>query len=128
MPSPLTLRQRHWPLSIAKYTCEATVMEQGQSAFWSLIRTPDEVSVVCETAYVPDGAEAVNSGWLAFEVLGPLDFALTGIMASLTAPLAEARISVFALSTFDTDFLLIREGEAERACDVWSQSGFDIVR
>ncbi|WP_245593399.1 ACT domain-containing protein [Azospirillum halopraeferens] len=80
----------------------------------AVIRTADEVSVVCADARVPDGVQA-ERGWRAFKVEGPLDFALTGILARLTAPLAEAAIPVFALSTYDTDYLLVRADKADHA-------------
>lgn len=82
--------------------------------FVSITRTADELSVVCPEELAPAGAK-VQPGWRAFKVQGPLDFALTGIIASLTAPLAEAKVSVFTVATFDTDYLLVREGDLEAA-------------
>lgn len=76
-------------------------------AFFSATRTRDELSVVCEEAAVPDGVKA-EKGWAALRVHGPIPFGTTGVLSSLTAPLAEAGISVFALSTFDTDHLLVK--------------------
>jgi hypothetical protein len=75
--------------------------------FFSLTRTSEELSLVCEERDVPAGART-ETGFRAFRVAGTLDFALTGVLASLTAPLAAAQVSVFALSTFDTDYLLVR--------------------
>jgi hypothetical protein len=80
----------------------------------SVTRTADELSVVCPEHRVPDGVRA-ERGWRAFKVDGPLDFALTGILAGLAVPLAEAGIPIFALSTFDTDYLLVRTSDVERA-------------
>lgn len=76
--------------------------------FASFTRAPDETSIVCRAAVVPEGVR-VEAGWRALRVAGPLDFALTGILASLLVPLAAARVPVFALSTFDTDYLLVRD-------------------
>jgi len=74
--------------------------------WWSVTRTDDELSVVCPEAQVP--ADVIsNRGWKCLR-LGPLDLALTGILASLLEPLAAARISVFSVSTFDTDYLLVK--------------------
>jgi len=73
---------------------------------WSATRTPAELSLVLPERDVPPGARA-EPGWRALEVEGPLDFALTGILARLTAPLAAARVSVFALATYDTDYVLV---------------------
>jgi len=75
---------------------------------FSLTRTGDEISLVCATDYAPP-ALVVEEGWRALMVQGPLDFSLVGILAKLSSALAEAQISVFALSTFDTDVLLVKQ-------------------
>lgn len=75
---------------------------------WFLSRTQAEITLVCPEACLPEGALAVESGWRALMVEGPLDFALTGVLASLTGALAGAGIPVFAVSTFDTDYLLVK--------------------
>ena len=81
---------------------------------WSVTRTADELSVVLsEAARLPDWQ--AETGWRAFRVDGTLDFGLTGIMASLATPLAGASVSLFALSTWDTDYILVREGDLEKA-------------
>ena len=86
-------------------------------ALVSVTRTPTELSIVCETALVPAEIQA-ERGYGCLRVLGPLSFAQTGILASLADPLARANISIFALSTYDTDYLLVHEREldAARAC------------
>ena len=89
----------------------------AKGEFLSVTRTADELSIVCEDALAPAGAK-VERGWRAFKVMGPLDFSLTGIIASLTAPLAEAKISVFTVATFDTDYLLVKEADLEGAVTV----------
>lgn len=80
----------------------------------SLSWTPDEVSLICPADRVPEGA-TVETPWRCFRVVGPLDLALTGVLASLVGPLAEARVNIVAFSTFDTDYLLVpavRVGQA----------------
>jgi uncharacterized protein len=80
----------------------------------SVTWTPDEVSIMCPTAHAPDGA-SVETPWRCFRVAGPVNLALTGILASIVSPLADARVNIFAFSTFDTDYLLVpsvRLGEA----------------
>ncbi len=79
-----------------------------------LSRTAGELSIVCPAALVPPGVRA-EAPWQAIAVRGPLDFALTGVLASLAVPLADAGISLFAVSTFDTDYLLVRSTDASRA-------------
>jgi uncharacterized protein len=82
--------------------------------FWSITRSDTELSVVCRESDVPSEASA-ERGWCALEVAGPLDFSLTGVVASLVTPLADAEIPIFVLSTFETDYLLVRERDLERA-------------
>jgi hypothetical protein len=77
--------------------------------FWSITRTPRELSVVCSEDDLPPSVEEnVERDWRAFEVVGPLPFSLTGVVSSLTAPLAAAGIPVFVVSTYDTDYLLVK--------------------
>jgi hypothetical protein len=73
----------------------------------AVVRTAAELSVVCPDASVPDGVRA-ERGWRALTVVGPLDLALTGVLAALAVPLARAGVAVFAIATFDTDYLLVR--------------------
>jgi hypothetical protein len=72
----------------------------------SVTWTPDEVSIMCPAAQAPEGA-SVETPWRCFRVSGPIDLALTGILASIISPLADARVNIFAFSTFDTDYLLV---------------------
>ena len=88
----------------------------------SITYTADELSLVCSQVVVPCGVQYEGS-WKAIKVQGPLDFSLTGILVALAAPLAAARISIFALSTFDTDYLLLREEHVERAKHILHQNG-----
>jgi hypothetical protein len=72
----------------------------------SVTWTPDETSVICRADRVPAGAVS-ETGWRCFQVAGPLDLALTGILASIAGPLAQARVNIFAFSTYDTDYVLV---------------------
>lgn len=78
------------------------------SQLFSVTRTPDELSVVCPEEHVPPGTTS-EKGWRALEVEGALDFSLIGVLASLTVPLAEGGVGVFAISTYRTDYLLVKE-------------------
>ncbi len=93
--------------------------------FACVVRTGEELSVVCAATSVPEGVK-VEPGWRALAVEGPLDVSLTGIMAGLTDPLAKASIPIFALSTFDTDYLLVPERHLRRAVDVLRASGYEV--
>src|SRR5689334_17000561 len=77
------------------------------SSFFSITRTADELSIVAPESAVPAGVRS-ETGWRALKLHGPFDFALTGVLSSVLAPLADAKISIFAVSTFDTDYVLVR--------------------
>src|SRR6056297_1023302 len=85
-----------------------------QEPFFALLRSPDELSVCCASRFEVAGS-AAEPGWVRLMVEGPLDFALTGILASLTAPLADAGVPVFAISSFDTDYVLVKRAHLEPA-------------
>ena len=96
------------------------------SSIFSVTATATETSVVCAARSVP--AKSVHQRpFTAFEVEGPLDFALTGVLVELLTPLAAAEISVFTLSTFDTDWILVPAGEADRAVEEWRRSGHEVT-
>src|SRR5450631_445745 len=80
----------------------------------SVTRTPDELSIVCPSAGVPHGVKC-EDGWRAFTVEGKLEFSAIGVLAAILNPLAEAGISIFSISTFDTDYVLVRSGVLEKA-------------
>lgn len=100
--------------------------DPGSGAFFSVTRTAEETSVVCADADAPDGAR-IEGPFAALRVAGTLDFALTGILVSLTAPLAEAGVSAFALSTFDTDYLLVPRGSLGEARAALAAAGCQVV-
>lgn len=91
----------------------------------SVTRTPSELSIVCAAGRVPAGVTAVRD-WRALVVAGPLDFSEIGVLASLTGPLAGVGVSVFALSTYDTDYLLVREAALEEAVAALHEAGHAI--
>jgi uncharacterized protein len=90
--------------------------------FRSVTRTDHEVSVVCRDHDVPEG-ESVDRGWTVLEVMGPFDFSLTGVIASLVTPLAEAEMPIFLISTFESDYVLVRSTDLARAADVLEEAG-----
>ena len=95
------------------------------SSIFSVTATATETSVVCAARSVPTKAVAQRP-FTAFEVEGPLDLALTGILSALLAPLAEDGISVFTVSTFDTDWILVGTDAADRAEEAWRRSGHSV--
>jgi uncharacterized protein len=93
--------------------------------FWSATRTDSELSLVCREDDVPRDASA-ERGWCALELAGPLDFSLTGVVAALVTPLAEADVPIFILSTFETDYLLVRERDLHRSVEALTAAGHDV--
>lgn len=93
-----------------------------REGFHSLTRTPDELSIVCLERNLPVRQNA-QRGWRLLRVKGPLEFSLTGILASLTAPLAAAGISIFSISTYDTDYLLVKATTVSRALTALRAAG-----
>ena len=91
----------------------------------SITRTPDELSVVCPAAHVPDDIRAERD-WRGWRVAGTLDFAMVGVLASIAAPLAAAGISIFVVSTFDTDYLLVRQDRMTAATNALRLAGIDV--
>ena len=80
---------------------------------------------MCKQSDVPEGVKC-EKGWRCLKVEGPLDFGLTGILASLAQPLAEAKISIFAISTFDTDYILVKDENFKAAVLALSSAGHEI--
>ena len=95
-----------------------------EKSLLSVTYTADELSIVCASGNVPDDVQCERN-WRAMKVQGPLDFALTGILASLAGPLASASIAIFALSTFDTDYILLQEDALQKAVSVLQQHGHE---
>jgi hypothetical protein len=93
--------------------------------FVSITATDEELSIVCGSGTVPREAQGEH-GWKALKVAGPLDFSLTGILAAIAAPLAAAEVSIFAVSTFDTDYVLVREGQLGTAVAVLREAGMEV--
>ena len=94
--------------------------------FLAVVRTPRELSIVCRNDAVPVTHTEVQRGFRALAVVGTLDFALTGIVASLAAPLAAAGISIFGISTYDTDHILVREDRLADAKTVLAAAGHTV--
>jgi len=91
--------------------------------FFSITRTAEELSVVCPQETVPSEV-CCEKDWRCLKVAGPLDFSLTGILASLAAPLAAAGIPMFAVSTYNTDYIMVKTKDVSRAVAMLLQAGY----
>ena len=117
-----------WILSSADST---TASSSGN--FLSITRTSEELSLVCPETIVPASFEInddqkVERGWVYFKVCGPLQFEWTGILAGLSSALAAADISIFAISTYDTDYILVKENVGEKAASVLEELGHTVKK
>jgi hypothetical protein len=114
--------------AISRLASDAPIPQWAtQGPFFSVTRTGDELSVVTELSRVPVGVQS-QPGWRVLKVHGPFVLSEIGVLASLAAPLAEARISLFAVSTFDTDYLLVASETLPAAIAALERAGHTIYR
>ena len=115
-------------LAVCRFASDARIPAWAlEGGFFCVVRTRDELSIVCSEDVctadrMPDGAPT-ERGWLAMKLEGPFPFSMTGVLASFLQPLAEARIPIFAISTFDTDYVLIKRDNLEQAVVVLGAAG-----
>ena len=122
-----TLEQFPEKLAVVRLGPGAEVPAWAESSsLFSVTATATETSVVCAMRSVPKKAKQAGP-FIAFAVQGPLDFALTGVLSDLLRPLAAAQISVFTVSTFDTDWVLVPVNDASLAAEEWRRSGHEVV-
>lgn len=114
-------------VAICRLGTDAPVPEWALTGrFFSVTRAPDELSIVCPQVNVPDGTTC-NQGWRGLKVEGPFDFSAIGIIASLAEPLARAGISIFVISTYNTDYLLVQAVNLEKTVEVLSELGHTVL-
>jgi len=131
----MTIASRHLELSllperfaISRLASNAPLPDWvAQDAFYSVTRTSDELSIVAKESSVPAGTLSEN-GWRVLKVQGPFVLSEVGVLASLAAPLAAARVSMFVVSTFDTDYLLVTQEQLASAITALDRAGHSIHR
>ncbi len=114
-------------LMVCRLAPDAPIPDWAAGTFTALTRTPDELSIVCAAAPLPDGVP-VEGPFTALKVRGPLDFSMTGIVAELARTLADAAIPVFVISTFDTDYILVPRDRADATADALRAAGHAVTR
>ncbi len=95
--------------------------------FVFLSKTEDELSLVCESTYVPTDAIAWEAGWKGLKIVGMLDFGMIGVIAKISNLLAAAEISIFVVSTYNTDYILLKATHIEKAIQLLEQEGYKIL-
>ena len=91
-------------------------------------KTDEELSVVCSTALIPKNAIERDNGWKAFRIQGVLDFSLIGILSAISTLLADNKVGIFVVSTYNTDYILMKEENFERAIKILEENGYVIKR
>ena len=123
-PSKLVLSVLEETFSIHRLAPDASLPEAvSECDFYSLSKTTDELSLVCPE-HLAVKSEKSNPDWKCLKVAGPLDFELTGILAGITEVLAKEKLSVFAISTFDTDYILIKKHGLTAAISALQRVGY----
>lgn len=127
MSSPLALENLSIELAVVRLPAGSGLpwWAAREGAFLCLTRTPEETSVVCEERLVPSEVQA-ERGFRALRVAGSLPFHLTGVLASLAAPLADAGIPIFVVSTYETDYILLRQGDLDSAVAALRRAGHSV--
>ena len=90
-------------------------------------RTDDEISLVCRTESTPDDTVECEDGWRGFRIEETLDFSLVGILSKISGILADAGIGIFAVSTYNTDYILVKEENFEKALDALGANGYEVI-
>ncbi|MBP3806530.1 MAG: ACT domain-containing protein [Oribacterium sp.] len=121
----MELKKLEYDLTVCKV---ATITDIDMTAdFFFIGKTDEEISLVCKTEDTPKKTTECDDGWKGFRIQGILDFSLIGILSKLSGILAENNIGIFAVSTFNTDYILVKAENFERALNVLSVEGYTIV-
>ncbi|MBQ3378239.1 MAG: ACT domain-containing protein [Clostridia bacterium] len=114
--------------------CEFTVCKVSDMGsfdlrrkFYFIGKTDEEISIVCPKSDTPPNTLKRSDGWRGFRISGTLDFSLIGILSKLSGILADNNIGIFAVSTFNTDYILVKEEDLDRAVSALSAAGYTIV-
>jgi len=111
------------PLTVCKVSDLSGFVMSG---LYFIGNTDSELSLVCETDKAPTNTIAREDGWRAMRIVGQLDFSLTGILSGIAAVLADAQVGIFAVSTYDTDYILVKRENLDRAAEALKAAGYGI--
>ena len=115
----------HGEFAICQLTSDAPIPVWPSGPFVSITRTSDELSIVCLQESVPANVKS-EGGWSCLRVAGTMDFSLVGVVASITRPIADAEIGVFVVSTYDTDYVLIKTTDLPSALEALVSAGHTV--
>ncbi len=121
----MELKKIPYDLTVCKVADTATIDLSGE--FYFIGKTDEELSLVIPTDAVPAETTERDDGWRAFRIQGVLDFSLIGILSKISGLLADAGIGIFAVSTFNTDYILVKKENFEKALGVLADAGYQIA-
>ena len=121
----MELKKLEYDLTVCKVEALADI--EMTAGFFFLGKTEEELSLVCRTEDVPAKTIAREDGWKGFRIQGVLDFSLIGILSKLSGRLADNDIGIFAVSTYNTDYILVKSENFEKAMDVLAMEGYEII-
>ena len=121
----MELKRIDCKLTVCKVTEVSSI--NLESDFYFIGKTDEEVSLVCKTEDTPINTVERDDGWRGFRIQGVLDFSLIGILSKLSGILAEHKIGIFAVSTYNKDYILVKEENFERALNVLAAEGYTVV-
>lgn len=121
------MRLEKLPGSLTVCKLKSTGQIPTEASLLFLAKTDEEISLVCDRNYAPADAAARKDGWRAFRIEGTLDFSLTGVLAKISTILANNDIPIFAVSTYNTDYILVKEENFEKTMSVLSSAGYEIT-
>lgn len=121
------MRLKKLPYNITVCKVEDVSSINMDADFCFVGRTDEELSLVCKTEDVPARTIERDDGWKGFRIEGVLDFSLIGILSKISTILAENRIGIFAVSTFNTDYILVKEENFDKAMGVFATEGYEII-
>lgn len=118
-------------MQLQKIDCDFTTCKVKSAAqidfsreFVFLSKTDDEISLVCDSRYLPDNAIAPEAGWKALRVSGVLDFGMIGVISKIATILAEAKIGIFVVSTYNTDYIFVKSADLDNAAGALTRNGY----
>lgn len=121
----MVIQKLHYDFSICKVEYVSLVDLHAEFCF--IGKTDEEISLVCITDHVPSNTIQQEDGWKAFRIQGILDFSMVGVLSKISNLFAEHNISIFAISTFHTDYILIKAENYENALCILKNAGYEII-
>ena len=121
----MTIQSLPYPFTVCKLNNVTDLAVDSKFAFTAV--TDEEISLLCITSDVPDNTLVREDGWRGFRIEGTLDFSLIGILSKISGILAEHKIGIFAVSTYNTDYILVKEENFGRALEALAAEGYTVV-